>query len=139
MSTLHQFQERPAYTVARMGRFILGMFGNSVARGFPVADNLGFSRICGAIVLILALIGLAAAWRRGLFRNRALPWACLLFFTFLTAAFVCGCRVLAWQRPTADSTLRYIWHLLHRVTHHASLVMIFRSAGRSVLASIGFC
>ena len=70
MSTLHQFQEGPAYTVARMGRFIPGMFGNSVARGFPVADNLGFSRICGAIVLILALIGLAAAWRRGLFRNR---------------------------------------------------------------------
>jgi hypothetical protein len=103
MSTLHQFQERPAYTVAHMGRFIPGMFGNSVARGFPVADNLGFSRICGAIVLILALIGLAG------------------------------------QRPTADSTLRYIWHLLHRVTHHASLVMIFRSAGRSLLASIGFC
>ena len=68
MSTLHQFQECPAYTVARMGRFILGMFGNSVARGFLVADNLGFSRICGAIVLILALIGLVAAWRRGLFR-----------------------------------------------------------------------
>ena len=50
------------------------MFGNSVGRGFPVSDNLVFSRICGAIVLILALIGVAAAWWRGLFRHRALPW-----------------------------------------------------------------
>ena len=105
MSTLHQFQERPAYTVAHMGRFILGMFGNSVARGFPVADNLAFSRICGAIVLILALIGLAAAWWRGLLRNRALPWACLLLFTFLTAAFVCVGRV--WRGDAQPLTPRY--------------------------------
>jgi len=105
MSTLHQFQERPAYTVARMGRFVLGMFGNSVARGFPVADNLVFSRICGAIVFILALIGLAAAWWRGLFLNRALPWACLLLFTFLTAAFVCVGRV--WRGDAQPLTPRY--------------------------------
>ena len=105
MSTLHQFQERPAHTVARMGRFILGMFGNSVARGFPVASNLVFSRICGAIVLILALVGLAAAWRRGLFLNRALPWACLLLFTFLTAAFVCVGRV--WRGDFQPLTPRY--------------------------------
>jgi len=105
MSTLRQFQERPAYTVARMGRFILAMFGNSVARGFPVADNLVFSRICGTIALILALIGLAAAWRRGLFLNRALPWACLLLFTFLTAAFVCVGRV--WRGDAQPLTPRY--------------------------------
>jgi hypothetical protein len=105
MSTLHQFEERPAYTVARMARFILSMFGNSLARGFPVADNLAFSRICGAIVLILALIGLAAAWRRGLFLNRALPWTCLLLFTFLTAAFVCVGRV--WLGGTQPLTPRY--------------------------------
>ena len=105
MSTLHQFQERPAYTVARMGHFILGIFGNSVARGFPVADNLAFSRICGAIVLILAVIGLAAAWWRGLFLNRALPWTCLLLFTFLTAAFVCVGRV--WRGDAQPLTPRY--------------------------------
>jgi hypothetical protein len=104
-STLRQFQERPAYTVARMGRFILGMFGNSVARGFPVADNLVFSRICGAIALILAVIGLAAAWWRGLFRNRALPWVCLLLFTFFTAAFVCVGRV--WRGDAQPLTPRY--------------------------------
>ena len=69
-----------------MGLFVLGMFGNSIARGFPVSNNLVFSQICGAIVLMLALIGLAMAWRRGLFFNHALPWACLLLFTFLTAA-----------------------------------------------------
>ena len=61
--------------------------------GFPGRYNLVFTQICGAIVLTLALFGLAMAWRRGLFFNRALPWACLLLFTFLTAAFVCVGRV----------------------------------------------
>jgi hypothetical protein len=89
MSTLRLLHEHPANTISRMGRFILGMFGNSIARGFPVTSNLVFSQICGAIVIILALIGLVVAWRPGLFLNRALPWACLLLFTFLTAAFVC--------------------------------------------------
>ncbi len=105
MSTLHQFEERPAYTIVRMGRFALAMFGNSVARGFPVSDNLAFSRICGAIVLILAFIGVAAAWWRGLFRHRALPWVCLLLFTFLTAAFVCVGRV--WRGDPQPLTPRY--------------------------------
>jgi len=105
MSTFRLLQENPADTIFRMGRFILGMFGNSVARGFPVADNLVFSQICGAIMLILALIGLAAAWRRGLFLNRALPWACLLLFTFLTAAFVCVGRV--WRGDVQPLTPRY--------------------------------
>ena len=88
-----------------MGRFILAMFGNSIARGFPVADNLVFSYICGAIVLVLALTGLAVAWRRGLFLNRALAWACLLLFTFLTAAFVCVGRV--WRGDYQPLTPRY--------------------------------
>jgi hypothetical protein len=70
-----------------------------------MADNLAFSRICGAIALILAVIGLAAAWWRGLFRNRALPWACLLLFTFLTAAFVCVGRV--WRGDAQPPTPRY--------------------------------
>jgi len=78
MSTLRQLQEHPANTILRMGRFILSMFGSSIARGFPVTSNLVFS--CGAIVLILALIGLAVAWRRGLFLDRALHASfCSLF------------------------------------------------------------
>ncbi|MGB9277523.1 MAG: hypothetical protein WCC08_20070, partial [Terrimicrobiaceae bacterium] len=105
MSTLREFHEHPANTVLRMGLFILGMFGNSIARGFPVADNLVFTQICGAIVLTLALLGLAMAWRRGLFFNRALPWACLLLFTFLTAAFVCVGRV--WRGDLQPLTPRY--------------------------------
>ena len=105
MSTLHQLNEQPVNTVFRMGRFILSMFGNSIARGFPVASNLVFSQISGAIVLILALIGLAVAWRRGFFLNRALPWACLLLFTFLTAAFVCVGRV--WRGDFQPLTPRY--------------------------------
>jgi hypothetical protein len=105
MSTLHQLHEQPVNTVFGMGRFILSMFGNSIARGFPVASNLVFSQISGAIVLILALIGLAMAWRRGFFLNRALPWACLLLFTFLTAAFVCVGRV--WRGDFQPLTPRY--------------------------------
>jgi hypothetical protein len=105
MSTLRQLQEDPAQTIFRMGRFILAMFGNSIARGFPVADNLVFSQICGAIVLVLALIALSVAWKRGLFLNHALPWACLLLFTFLTAAFVCVGRV--WRGDYQPLTPRY--------------------------------
>jgi hypothetical protein len=105
MSTLRLLQEHPTQTVFRMGRFILAMFGNAIARGFPVADNLTFALICGSIVLVLALIGLAAAWKRRLFLNRALPWACLLLFTFLTASFVCVGRV--WRGDAQPLTPRY--------------------------------
>ena len=46
---------------------------------------------------------------------------------------------LARRRPAADSTLRDIWHVLHRVAHRPSLVSSFRSVRRLVLLSIGFC
>jgi hypothetical protein len=105
MSTLRLLQEHPTQTVFRMGRFILAMFGNAIARGFPVADNLTFAQTCGAIVLVLALIGLAVAWKGGLFLNRALPWACFLLFTFLTASFVCVGRV--WRGDAQPLTPRY--------------------------------
>ena len=105
ISTLRELEEHPANTIFRMGLFVLGMFGNSIARGFPVSNNLVFSRIWGAIVLVLALIGLAMAWRRRLFFNRALPWACLLLFTFLTAGFVCVGRV--WRGEYQPLTPRY--------------------------------
>jgi hypothetical protein len=105
IGTLRQLREYPANTIFRTGPFVLGMFGNSIARGFPVSDNLAFSQICGAIVLMLALIALAMAWRRGLFFNHALPWACLLLFTFLTAAFVCVGRV--WRGDCQPLTPRY--------------------------------
>ncbi len=105
MSTLRLLREDPVQTVFRMGRFVLAMFGNSIARGFPVADNLVFSYVCGTIVLLLASIGLIVAWRRGLFLNHALAWACLLLFTFLTAAFVCVGRV--WRGEYQPLTPRY--------------------------------
>jgi hypothetical protein len=105
ISTLRQLQEGPAQTLLRMGRFILAMFGNSIGRGFPVANNLVFSVICGAVVLMLAVTGLAVAWRRGLLINRALPWVCLMLFTFLTAAFVCVGRV--WRGDYQPLTPRY--------------------------------
>jgi hypothetical protein len=105
MSTFRLLQEHPVQTLSRMGRFVLAMFGNSVARGFPVADNLVFAHICGAIVLGLALAGLVAAWKCGLFFSRALPWVCLLLFTFLTASFVCVGRV--WRGDTQPLTPRY--------------------------------
>jgi hypothetical protein len=88
-----------------MGRFVIAMFGNAIGRGFPVANNLVFSSLCGAIVLLLAVIGLVVAWKRGLFLHYALPWACLLLFTFLTAAFVCVGRV--WRGDYQPLTPRY--------------------------------
>jgi hypothetical protein len=88
LSTLRLLQEQPFNTISRMGLFMLGMFGNSIARGFPVSSNLVFSQICGSIVLICAL-----------------PWACVLLFTFLTAAFVCVGRV--WRGDLQPLTPRY--------------------------------
>ena len=105
MSTLYQLHENPAQTTFRMGRFVIAMFGNAIGRGFPVANNLVFSYVCGAIVLLLAVIGLVVAWKRGLFLHYALPWACLLLFTFLTAAFVCVGRV--WRGDYQPLTPRY--------------------------------
>ena len=105
MSTVRLLQEQPAHTMSRMGRFVLAMFGNSVARGFPVADNLVLAQICGAIVLALAVSGLAFAWKWQLFFNQTLPWACVLLFSFLTAAFVCVGRV--WRGDDQPLTPRY--------------------------------
>jgi hypothetical protein len=105
MSTVRLLQEQPAKTIFRMGRFMVAMFGNSIARGFPVADNLLLSYIAGATVLVLCLIAMAVAWKRGLFLNRALPWACFLLFALLTAAFVCVGRV--WRGDPQPLTPRY--------------------------------
>jgi hypothetical protein len=105
LSTLQQLRDDPVSTLSRMGRFILGMFGNAISRGFPVADNLLLAQSFGAVVLLLAVAGLGAAWRRGFFAHRALPWACLLLFTFLTAAFVCVGRV--WRGDAQPLTPRY--------------------------------
>jgi hypothetical protein len=104
-STFQQLRERPAQTLLQMVLFIVGMFGNAVGRGFPVFDNLMLVRRAGALVLLIALAGLYAAWRKGVLRGRALPWACLLLFAFLTAAFVCIGRV--WRGEYQPLTTRY--------------------------------
>jgi hypothetical protein len=104
-STFQQLRERPGQTLLQMGLFIVGMFGNAVGRGFPVFDNLMLVRRAGELVLLIALAGLYAAWRKGVLRGRALPWACLLLFAFLTAAFVCIGRV--WRGEYQPLTTRY--------------------------------
>ena len=105
MYMLRQLQEDTGKTIPRMALFMLSMFGNSVARGFPVSNNLIFSQIVGLIVPILAFAGLTVAWRRNLFFNRGLLRARLLLFTFLTAAFVCVGRV--WRGDVQPPTPRY--------------------------------
>jgi hypothetical protein len=138
MSTLHQFEERPGYTLAHMGRFILSMFGNSVVRGFPVSDNLVFSRICGAMVVVLAFRSRSSLVARAVPAPRAalgVPSVVHLSYGSLRLRR----SRLARRRPAADSTLRDLWHVLHRVTHRPSLVRSFWSARRFVLLSIGFC
>jgi hypothetical protein len=104
-STLEQLRAHPWSTLLQMGSFIVGMFGNAVGRGFPVLDNLMLVRRAGAAVLLLAFICLFAAWGKGAFKGPALPWACLLFFSFLTAAFVCIGRV--WRGECQPLTMRY--------------------------------
>ena len=104
-STLEQLRAHPWSTLLQMGSFIIGMFGNAVGRGFPVLDNLMLVRRAGAAVLLLAFICLLAAWRKGALRGPALPWACLLLFSFLTAAFVCIGRV--WRGEYQPLTMRY--------------------------------
>jgi hypothetical protein len=103
-NTLIELKGHPGATFHQMGGFVLAMFGNSISRGFPI-DNLLLSRRLGAATLILAVLALLAAWRLGSFRQRALPWACLLLFTFLTAAFVCVGRV--WLGEYQPLTPRY--------------------------------
>ena len=131
LSTLRLLQEDAFNTISRMGLFVLSMFGNSIARGFPVSNNLVFTQICGSIVLILAFIGLAVALRRGLFFNRALPWACLLLFTFLTAAFVCVGRVWRGELTTAYSALHHFWHIVHRIPDCLAVFSLFPPGKRT--------
>jgi hypothetical protein len=81
-STFELLRADPGKTLVEMGLFIVGMFGNAVGRGFPVLDNLMLVRRAGAAVLLLALVGLGVAWRKNALKGRALPWACLLLFSF---------------------------------------------------------
>jgi hypothetical protein len=62
-------------------------------------------RRAGVAVLLLALSCLLTAWRKGALRGAALPWASLLLFSFLTAAFVCVGRV--WRGENQPLTMRY--------------------------------
>ncbi len=104
-STLEQLRAHPGTTLSQMGLFVVGMFGNAIGRGFPVLDNLMLARRAGAVVLLLALVWAYMAWKRGALRERALPWVCLLLFSFLTAAFVCVGRV--WRGEYQPLTMRY--------------------------------
>ena len=103
-NTFIELKAHPGATLRQMGLFVLAMFGNSISRGFSI-DNLLLSRRLGAATLMLAVLALLAAWRLGSFRQRALPWACLMLFTFLTAAFVCVGRV--WLGEYQPLTPRY--------------------------------
>ncbi len=104
-STFELLRTHTWSTLVQMGLFVAGMFGNAVGRGFPVLDNLMLVHRAGAVVLILAAVGLYLAWRRGVLKESALPWVCLLVFCFLTAAFVCVGRV--WRGEYQPLTMRY--------------------------------
>jgi hypothetical protein len=104
-TTFEQLRTDPWSTLLQMGLFVAGMFGNAVGRGFPVLDNLMLVHRAGVIVLLLAAGVLFLAWRRDVLRASALPWACLLMFCFLTAAFVCVGRV--WRGDYQPLTMRY--------------------------------
>ena len=88
-----------------MGLFIVGMFGNAVGRGFPVLDNLMLVRRAGTGVFVACPGRLVRGLEAGCAERTALPWACLLIFSFLTAAFVCIGRV--WRGEYQPLTTRY--------------------------------
>ncbi|HEY5743590.1 MAG TPA: hypothetical protein VIS99_13730 [Terrimicrobiaceae bacterium] len=104
-STLEQLRTHTGSTLIQMGLFVAGMFGNAIGRGYPVFDNLILVHRAGVMVMLLAAVVLFLAWRRDVLRGSALPWACLLIFCFLTAAFVCVGRV--WRGDYQPLTMRY--------------------------------
>ena len=131
MSTLHLLHEHPANTIFRMGLFILGMFGNSIARGFPVSSNLVFSQICGAIVLILAADrargGLAA---RTVSQSRA-PVGVPASVHFSDGGLCLRRTGVARRRPTAHSALHDLRRVVHRFPDCLALFGLFQSQGRT--------
>ena len=138
MSTLRELHEHPANTVLRMGLFILGMFGNSIARGFPVADNLVFTQICGAIVLTLAAFragdGVAA---RAVLQSRT-PMG-----VPPSVHFSDGCLCLRWasvagEPPTANPALCDIWRILHRCFDRPPVFCLFRPWRRTKFIRLCF-
>ena len=127
MSTLHQLQEQPLQTSLHMGRFVIAMFGNAMGRGFPVADTLVFSYVCGAIVLALAIDGTYGCLETRLGFPLCNPLG-LPAVVHLSHSGLCLCwESLARRLPTAHSSLHYVRGLVHRCLSAAAFRGIFRT------------
>lgn len=104
-STLKLVATDPVKGVADILRFAVAMFGNAISRGFPAADSVIFSRICGAAVLALAVVAWMRMRSKHLNRGAFLAAAVVALHGFLTAALVSIGR--AWQGENQPMTPRY--------------------------------
>ncbi len=104
-STLRLLREAPLDTLGRMLQFALAMFGNAIARGFPVSSNLRLAIDAGVLLLATGAALWIALARRGLLAGPAFAWVVIGLHAFLTAAFVSVGRV--WAGPGQPLTPRY--------------------------------
>jgi hypothetical protein len=105
VSTLRLLHEHPLATAGRMLVFAFTMFGNAIARGFPVSSNLELARAAGVVLLVAAVALCVFLSRRGRFAGAAFAWAALTLHAFLTAGLVGIGRV--WAGPGQPLTPRY--------------------------------
>ena len=126
ISTLRQLREHPASTIFRMGLFVLGMFGNSIARGFPVSNNLVFSQICGCDRAHAgpdrACDGVAPP---AVFQS-CTPMGVSPSVHFSDGSLCLRRASVARRIPTAYSSLHDVRRLLHRCPDSVAVLSLFR-------------
>ena len=113
-STFEQLKAHPGQTLVQMGLFIVGMFGNAVGRGFPVLDNLMLVRRAGAVVLLLALVGLYARVEEGSAKGTGAALGVSLALLLPDGGLRMHRACLAWRIPTAHDSIHDVWHILRR-------------------------
>ena len=94
--------------------------------GNPVFDNLVFSQICGAIVLMLALVGLAITSPHLTFLQSSTPMGVSPPVHFSHFCLCLRGASVARRLTTAYSSLRDVRRLLHRCPDRVAVVGLFR-------------
>jgi hypothetical protein len=104
-STLQLLSQDPFGTLARMLAFAVTMFGNAIARGFPVASNRRLAALAGVLLAVAAVVLCVALRRRGRVEGAGFAWVALCVHAFATAGLVGLGRV--WAGPGQPLTPRY--------------------------------
>ena len=91
-----------------------------------------FQLIFGAIVLFLALVGLAIAWRRGLFFHHSAPMGVSPSIHFSDGCLCLRRASMARGLSTANSSLCDIRRILHRFFDRPALFSVFGPSGKLI-------